>query len=386
MSDGHYVLLTGARDNAGDHLIRKRAVALLRKARPDRRIVEFDRSIKLEGSALEAVNASAALLLTGGPGIRSDMYPGTYHLSSTLDAIKVPILTYGCGWKSLAGTTREARKYRFSEPSGRLLDKIRETGIESSVRDYQTVRVLAQAGYNTFAMTGCPAYYPEDGSASADTSFVASEGRIRTIIFSTGIGHIHSRSLAAQARELLLSIKGRWPLARISAAFHHGVDAESAAKHFGARALYHLALVDWCCNQGFAILDLSGGAEKMEAAYGDCDLHVGFRVHAHILRMSGLRPSVLLAEDGRGVALGETLGGLVIKSFVRCTDGFLAKGFRFVTSGYWPELYIPDPKTKEKMIALIESEEGACWPSLKIVSSRIDASRVSMMRFLGNLP
>ena len=42
--------------------------------------------------------------------------------------------------------------------------------------------------------------------------------------------------------------------------------------------------------------------------YNDTDMHIGFRVHAHIYNMSQRHPSFLIEEDGRGWGLDETLG------------------------------------------------------------------------------
>jgi polysaccharide pyruvyl transferase WcaK-like protein len=47
------------------------------------------------------------------------------------------------------------------------------------------------------------------------------------------------------------------------------------------------------------------GALKL---YGQVDLHVGYRVHAHLCALSRRRPSLLIAEDGRGRGQAVTLG------------------------------------------------------------------------------
>jgi hypothetical protein len=42
--------------------------------------------------------------------------------------------------------------------------------------------------------------------------------------------------------------------------------------------------------------------------YRECDLQVGYRVHAQINFLSMRKPSLLLCEDGRGDGLSRTLG------------------------------------------------------------------------------
>lgn len=386
MSPNSFVLLTGARENAGDHLIRKRAIALLNSSRPDRHIIEWDRSVRLEGEALEVVNASAALLLTGGPGIRRDMYPSTFRLAEGLEDIRVPIMTYGCGWKSLSGSEKESRAYRFSEASRQLLFRISQSGYLSSVRDSQTLDLLSHSGYGSFKMTGCPAYYPEAGSPVMARYTTGPRWETGSIVFSAGVGYVHSPGMAEQSCRLLEAMRDRWSRARIVVAFHHGVDAASAERNFGSRAGLHLKFVEWCKGQGFDLLDLSGDVGAMEEAYAACDLHIGFRVHAHILRLSGGGPSVLLAEDGRGIALGETLGGLVVRAFSRCNDGILSKATRAASRGRWPELYVPDRTAPGVVMNLVENEERAGWPSMAEAIARMGKARLAMDDFLRSLP
>ena len=54
-------------------------------------------------------------------------------------------------------------------------------------------------------------------------------------------------------------------------------------------------------------IDISGGHEGF-SVYDDCDLHIGFRVHAHIYNLSKRNRTILLEEDGRGAGVNEALG------------------------------------------------------------------------------
>ena len=87
MSNNYYTVITGAKDNAGDFLIKK-ATQLLSKLRPDRDIVHFNSWDLLENEKLSIVNNSKAVLLAGGPSIQTTMYPEIYKLSSSIDQIK----------------------------------------------------------------------------------------------------------------------------------------------------------------------------------------------------------------------------------------------------------------------------------------------------------
>jgi hypothetical protein len=73
---GHYLILSGAITNAGDFLIRERALALLGRLRPDRELVVHDRWQPHPDDA--AVRDAAAIVLAGGPALQQGMYPGIW--------------------------------------------------------------------------------------------------------------------------------------------------------------------------------------------------------------------------------------------------------------------------------------------------------------------
>lgn len=57
----------------------------------------------------------------------------------------------------------------------------------------------------------------------------------------------------------------------------------------------------------YVIEDISGSKEGFKQ-YDECDLHIGFRVHAHIYNISMGNPSILINEDARGAGVNDALG------------------------------------------------------------------------------
>jgi polysaccharide pyruvyl transferase WcaK-like protein len=57
----------------------------------------------------------------------------------------------------------------------------------------------------------------------------------------------------------------------------------------------------------FSFVGISGSADGF-TIYDDCDMHVGFRVHAHIYNLSIRNYSILISEDERGRGVSQTLG------------------------------------------------------------------------------
>ena len=96
----YYLLLTGAYNNVGDFLIVDRAKKLLKKYRPDRDVFEVSRKTELDSDMLDRANNARAVLITGGPALRKNIWPKMIRLSDDLSRIKSPILMYGVGWKN----------------------------------------------------------------------------------------------------------------------------------------------------------------------------------------------------------------------------------------------------------------------------------------------
>ena len=65
---------------------------------------------------------------------------------------------------------------------------------------------------------------------------------------------------------------------------------------------------------GVKTVDISGSA-KAFSVYDDCDLHIGYRVHAHIYNLSQRNISLLIEEDGRGAGVNQALGLNSIKAY-----------------------------------------------------------------------
>lgn len=303
-----YVLLTGAKNNAGDFLIRLRGTQLLSRLRPDRELVVLNGWEELNDEQLECINDSRALILLGGPAVQQRMYGGVYALCDDLDRITAPVLTMGVGWKSASGSWADTRRYPLSTATLRLLEKVQDAGFASSVRDYHTLNLLQNYGFDNFMMTGCPALYPAEHVGQA----LVQPEEVRKVSFSLGVSFVHDALMERQMKTLVERLAERFGAGNVTVVFHHAL-TQDGLKVYGSGlqrfAYAHQRFADWLDTLGVAKADISGGVDAMLAHYSDTDLHVGYRVHAHILRLSLCRPSILIAEDGRGRALQHFLGG-----------------------------------------------------------------------------
>jgi len=318
-----YVILTGGKNNAGDHLIKYRAHQLFKSFRSDRKIIDLNGWEKLSDTDLVEINNSKALIMVGGPALLNKMYPKVYALRENLDEIEVPMLTMGIGWYSKKGNWENTHDYKLSNDSVKLLEKINSSGYLSSVRDYHTLNTLFSKGMRNFLMTGCPALYDKQFLNSK----IDESKTINKIAFSLGVSLRISKKMYQQMQNVLLLIHELFPSTHIDVVFHHSPSKEYINTHGSNRALYNAqnSFLIWLKENNFHYVDISGSAEKLINYYSNVDLHIGYRVHAHIFMNSISKLSILLNEDGRGKGLEKVLGGMIFDAYDEVNDTSIFK-------------------------------------------------------------
>lgn len=289
-----YVLLHGAIRNAGDFLIFERARELLRHLGAAEEFVEVGRWEPLE-PIMDIVNSSRAVVLCGGPGYDTMFYPGVFRLARDLRQVHVPIVPLGLGWSGRP--SGRPQDFRFSRESLEALSEVHSRIAASSVRDVVTEALLRRYGIGNVVMTGCPAWYH---LPHVERDF-AKPQRVRRLVVTTPA---RPRNLPA-AVKLLYEMKRLFAKAERFLVFHRGIWPGRNSRMREGIMNTSLAAVGQAL--GYRVVDASYSARKL-LFYSRCDLHVGFRVHAHIAFLSFRRPSILIQEDGRGVGQSRTLG------------------------------------------------------------------------------
>ena len=279
-----YVVLTGGKNNAGDFLIKYRAKQLFQELKPDRKIINFNAWEKFDDMKLKIVNESRALILMGGPSLQRDMYPGIYKLRDNLNDIKVPVITMGIGWKSINGEWQDSYQYKLNESSISLVKKISNSGYLSSVRDYHTLNVVRFKGFKNFLMTGCPAYY--------DLDYINKKAiisNIKKIAFSLGTSFVESSSMEKLMKKNILKCQEEFLDCEFEVVFHHSLNKEQFLSIHSGNSKHverHNNFASWLDSQNISYVDISGSAENLMNYYKSVDLHIGYRVHAHIFMNS----------------------------------------------------------------------------------------------------
>lgn len=312
--NNQYVILTGSKNNAGDFLIKHRAKKLFAAIRPDREIIDFNAWESIDETKLEVINQSKCLILMGGPALQYNMYPGIYKLPANLDEIKVPITTMGIGWKSPKGNWKDTYDYPLSDTTLKLLDRIKSDGLQASVRDFHTLNALGFKGYDNFIMTGCPAYYDLD---SIEKEFEL-PAEIKKVAFSLGVSFINSPLMEKQIKTQILSLRERFKNNDFEVVFHHSLDKQKFMQAHGSALKHnqrHNEFADWLTKQNIGFVDISGSAENLINYYSNVDLHIGYRVHAHIFMNSIKKLSLLISEDGRAKGSQSVINGMVVDGY-----------------------------------------------------------------------
>ena len=290
--DKPYIILTGGLKNVGDFLIAYRARKLIEKY-VSKNLIEYNRWENLN-EYLDVINASKGIIICGGPGFTENMYPNTYPLVKNLDDIKVPITTLGVGWSGFP--IDSPKEFHFNKEAHELMKKIHNDSKLYGCRDTITESIIQNEGYENIIMTGCPVWYDIE---SLGKKFQEKK-EIKKIVFTTPADH----KLIFQVIKLIDMLRKKFPDAEIYNSFHRGISADQYTSWKGA--LIYKMMAKYGEFKGLKTIDTAYDLSKIDF-YQDCDLHIGYRVHAHLYFLSKRLPSILLCEDGRGVGMAEAL-------------------------------------------------------------------------------
>jgi hypothetical protein len=145
-------------------------------------------------------------------------------------------------------------------------------------------------------MTGCPVWYHMPDLEKNFTSLK----NVDHIIFSTGAKQV----LWKQSIQLLREIKKEFPEAKITVSYHRGIFPGKQTPL--RKGLSYTLIAIYAKVLGLEAKDVSSDLQKI-AFYENCDLHIGYRVHAHLDFLSRRKPSYLINEDGRGLGMVKSL-------------------------------------------------------------------------------
>lgn len=389
-----YAILTtcppyGSR-NVGDLLIEQRTRELVRNEKGPCDFLTVFREESLE-NRLEEINRCRAVLLPGFPVRDLPMFPGVYKLVENPDRIRPPLVPIGANWNRYPGDALSRTTVSYSEPTVTFLRRVAAQVREMSCREYFTCDVLARHGIENTVMTGDPAWF----WLGALGHPMRRPARIDTLVFSPPLSPFY----ADQACEVLAMLSKRFPAAERLCAFHL-FDADTAprseTRHENSAAMTDAVTAKnrvirrQARRHGFQIVEMAGALANLDR-YQTCDLHVGYECHAHLNFFSRRIPSLLIAEDARGVGFNDTLGVGGFDGFRRVSRQEPTTGKR-VTSGYCTsreelEVAVPREDLAERLDEFLAHECESRFRRYLGLSARLDEIYAERMRpFLRALP
>ena len=289
------LFLHGAIKNAGDFLISYRSQSLVKALIPGCELIPVWEGEK-ETTIRKHLSNVNGIIFGGGPFFTHHIHPGDIPFVADLNSIDLPMINIGGGWYGKDNRYESVVNYSLDEGSIQLLKKIEESCGCLSYRDWFTVNMLKEKGFNA-EMHGCPAWYDLD---NVDVDRLRDMKGISKICISDPA---EIKNYEA-ARNLISILKKRYPDAEIQFVFHRGTwEAEEGQLGEKRKA----AILSTLEENNISWKDISGGYEGF-SVYDSCDLHIGFRVHAHIYNLSKRNRTILLEEDGRGAGVNHALG------------------------------------------------------------------------------
>lgn len=314
-------LITGAKNNSGDFLIKKAVTELFQNYFPNTKFHHVNSWDEYNDDIEIKFNESSLIVLAGGPAIQNSTIPKVYKVinpSYFKDYSK--LLLFGLGAKSFKDNSLE--NFDFNQSTLEFFRLIKTNNLfPHSVRDFGTQKLLNTLGLKKIHMTGCPVCYLDYKKKLQNNK--------EHVAFSLGVSHIYDKGMKEQMKKIILLCSERYK-SKLVVAFHHSLNSndyksnKQETTHFKS----HEEFNDWLKTQKIRTVDISKSDEKMRAFYGNSILHIGYRVHAHIYSISRGIPSILISEDSRAISMSDTLNSKTLKGFLSVRDSFLNKVLR----------------------------------------------------------
>ncbi|MDE6252010.1 MAG: polysaccharide pyruvyl transferase family protein [Lachnospiraceae bacterium] len=298
------ILMSGAVANAGDFLITKRSIELLKHCIKDSDIEVINRLNSCD-SIVDKLNSADVLVWGGGPLFQPNIYPKSIPFVTNLEKVTVPQFSIGLGWKGQNLQDEQVYSYKLSGETLKFVDKMIGSNFNIGCRDFFTIRMLKNNGINKCSMVGCPAWY--DLNSVNKLNVNKKIGEVKKICISDPWRY----SSYYQVVELVELLRNRFSKSKIYLIYHRG----NTLNECGTECFNEIQILEEKLKRyNVESVNISGSAEKLDI-YDDCDLHIGWRVHAHIYNMSIRNISILIEEDARGGGFNEIVGMQSIKAY-----------------------------------------------------------------------
>ena len=285
-------LISGAYKNAGDYLIEERCRRLLLHLVTGAKVHRI--VLNEVKNNLDYLNEMDAICFHGGP-IYSNSLERIFMGKVDPNKLLPKIMVIGGGWYGKYAYSGSPYRYKFTDYTLNFWKYVDKTGYGLGCRDLYTVKTLQNKN-----LTGCPAWY--DIPHLKITKLSNDFNSIGKIFVSEPANKENFKLLF----ELIKYLKTNFNNAQINIVVHR--DKNVFLKRTDKMHL------NWYEKNQIDIIDITNSYDGF-SIYNDSDLHIGFRVHAHIYNLSIRNRSILIEEDGRGAGVNQALGLIGIKAY-----------------------------------------------------------------------
>jgi len=189
-----------------------------------------------------------------------------------------------------------------------------------------------------------------------------------------------------QMKETILKLKEYFRKSKkFEVIFHHSTEASFLETHNATKRHLsgHLAFINWLKDNDISYKDIAGSAENLIVHYSDCDIHIGYRVHAHIFMTSVSKLSVLITEDGRGKALKDVFGGIIVNGFELVKTSLYNKILNKLNLS---SSFVVNDDMPNEILRTLDYELKNSLPRLGLTRSAINSNYRLMKKFVLLLP
>ena len=262
------LVLTNAIDNAGDYLHRYASLRLIGSKIDITSLKVMDRMAAGLPQNESFLEFSDIIFIPGGPSFRQNLVPNICNIPEKF------------WWKTaLFGS---GVKHRDSAPFNAPTSKFFNASLPISVRDLTTKSIADKvASSNNVHMTGCPVSALTPKIIDDDFGAISQEGRL-SIDVAISDGQAYNKG----ANQVVSHLEKLIPNSTVIRHSHRNTGLEEES----------------------SVVAIGGSHEKLISTYRSCRVHLGFRVHAHLLCLALGIPSLLIVEDERGASLARQYG------------------------------------------------------------------------------
>ncbi|MCP3029944.1 polysaccharide pyruvyl transferase family protein [Halobacillus sp. A1] len=283
--------------NSGDHLISKSLKDLLIAVKGKQIDIDIYSVVDHEVKDVPDLSKYTAILSPAmRPTLEGDVIAPKNRYAFLKEAEKrsIPVFAIGAGWGAYPGTIKQSTSLKMnSEDREQLISIFGETSHGNkrgviSARDITTENLLHYNGVQCYGTTGDCALF--------DTDCLMTRHNLPRKMDNIALSLPHNKDHWDMSYSLALQLK-------------QAFNCEVFMTLHGYRGSFGKHIPPHWDQTQVNIKEFAGSSEKFDF-YHHMDAHIGFRLHAHIWFLRTRKPSLLIAEDGRGLGHLATLNGL----------------------------------------------------------------------------